>query len=222
MESDRTRVRRVPDRGVYDAEAINRILDDNILCHVGFNADHGPVVLPTLFGRDNNVIYLHGSSGAHMLRNMRGGIPVSVAVTSVDGIVAARSHFHHSINYRSVVIFGNAVEITDVQEKLHALEILTNHVMPGRWDEARQPNTAEFTQTMVLKLSLEEASAKVRVGPPIDEEEDMSLDVWAGVIPMAVVAGEPIDSPDLKSGMPPTPSIANVLTQWSPGSVTAE
>ncbi len=215
MESERTRVRRLPDRGTNDPETINQILDDNFLCHVGFNADHGPVVLPTLFGRDEDVIYLHGSTGAHMLRSMRGGIPVSVAVTSVDGIVAARSHFHHSINYRSVVIFGNASEVTDVQEKLGALEVLTNHVLPGRWEEARQPNTVEFTQTMVLKLSLEEASAKVRVGPPHDDEEDLSLDVWAGVIPLKNVAGRPLDDPDLDAGTAVSPSVKTAMARWS-------
>lgn len=214
MDSDRTQVRRLPDRGVYDTATIYEILDENIMCHVGFNADHGPVVLPTLFGRHNDVIYLHGSAGAHMLRNMRGGIPVSVAVTSVNGIVAARSHFNHSINYRSVVIFGNASEITDVQEKLLALEVLTNHVLPGRWEEARQPNTVEFTQTMVLKLSLEEASAKVRVGPPHDDAEDLSLDVWAGVIPLNVVAGEPVDDPDLAAGTAKSPSVNAALRRW--------
>lgn len=214
MSSERARVRRLPERGVYDATTIHEILDENIICHVGFNADHGPVVLPTLFGRDDDVLYLHGSAGAHMLRNLRDGIPVSVAVTSVNGIVAARSGFHHSINYRSVVVFGNATEVVDVQEKLHALEVLTNHVLPGRWDEARQPNTVEFTQTMVLKLGLDEASAKVRVGPPHDDEEDLSMDVWAGVIPMSIVAGEPVDDPDLQPGTPILPSVQAALNRW--------
>lgn len=214
MDSERTRVRRLPERGVYDSKTIHEILDQNILCHVAFNADHGPVVLPTLFGRDGDAIYLHGSAGAHMLRTVRGGIPVSVAVTSVDGIVAARSHFHHSINYRSVVIFGNASEVTDVQEKLHALEVLTNHVLPGRWEEARQPNTVEFTQTMVLKLSLDEASAKVRVGSPHDDSDDLGLDVWAGVIPLSTVAGEPVDDPDLAAGTVTSPSIKAALDRW--------
>lgn len=191
MPSDRTRVQRIPERGVYDRSVINEILDANFVCHIGFNADHGPVVLPTLFGRDGDTMYLHGSMGAHMLRTMRDGVPVSVAVTSVDGIVAARSLFHHSINYRSVVVFGVATEVTDVQEKLRGMEVLTNHVLPGRWDEARRPNTKEFTQTMVLRLPLDEVSAKVRTGPPHDEPEDMNMDVWAGVVPLSVVAGDP-------------------------------
>ena len=215
MTSDRTKVRRLPDRGAYDTETIHRILDDNFVCHVGFNADHGPVVIPTLFGRVGDVIYLHGSAGAHLLREMRDGTPVSVAVTSIDGIVAARSLFNHSINYRSVVVFGVATEVSDVQEKLHGMEVLTNHVLPGRWDEARQPNTTEFTQTMVLKLSLEEASAKVRTGPPHDDEEDLSLGVWAGVIPTAVFAGDPVNDPDLPDETPVSPSVRAALGRWS-------
>jgi nitroimidazol reductase NimA-like FMN-containing flavoprotein (pyridoxamine 5'-phosphate oxidase superfamily) len=215
LPSERSKIRRKPERGVYDADTINAILDDNILCHVGINTEHGPVVLPTLFGRDGSTMYLHGSSGAHMLRNMRSGIPVSVAVTTVDGIVAARSLFHHSMNYRSVVVFGTATEVVDVQEKLHALEVLTNHVMPGRWDEARQPNTVEFIQTLVLKLGLEEASAKIRTGPPGDEPEDMSMDVWAGVIPLSVRAGKPVDDPELKAGLAPSPSVGATIERWS-------
>ncbi|MDA0232726.1 MAG: pyridoxamine 5'-phosphate oxidase family protein [Chloroflexi bacterium] len=216
MQSKRTTVRRLPDRGAYDSETVHQILDSNFLCHVGFNAEHGPVVLPTLYGRDGDTMYLHGSSGAHMLRSMRTGIPVSVAVTTVDGIVAARSLFHHSINYRSVVVFGTATEVTDVQEKLHGLEIVTNHVLPGRWDEARHPNTAEFTQTLVLKLGLEEASAKVRVGPPHDEPADLEMDVWAGVIPLSTHAGEPVSDPDLDPATALSPSVSAALERWGP------
>ncbi len=214
MKSERATVRRLPERGAYDPETIYSILDENFVCHVGFNADHGPVVLPTLFGREGDLIYLHGSAGAHMLRILKGGAPVSVAVTSVNGIVAARSHFHHSINYRSVVIFGQATEVTDVQEKLHGMEVLTNHVLPGRWEEARQPNTVEFTQTVVLKLPIDEASAKVRVGPPKDDDEDLELDVWAGVIPMATVAGAPVPDDQLQAGTSLSPSIEAALARW--------
>ncbi len=215
MKSERTTVRRLPERGQYDAETIYEVLDANFLCHVGFNADHGPVVLPTLFGRDGETMYLHGSAGAHMLRTMKGGVPVSAAVTSVDGIVVARSLFNHSINYRSVVIFGVAEEVTDVQEKLHGMEVLTNHILPGRWDEARQPNTAEFTQTIVLKLGLDEASAKVRVGPPHDHEDDLAMDVWAGVIPVFTSTGEPIDASDLDSKISTSPSVQTAKQRWS-------
>lgn len=213
MSSERTRVRTLPERGSNDPAVINEILDANYVCHVGFNADHGPVVLPTLFGREDDAIYLHGSMAAHMLRNMRGGVQVSVAVTSVDGIVAARSLFHHSINYRSVVIFGVATEVTDVQEKLHGMEVLTNHVLPGRWDEARRPNTKEFTQTMVLKLPISEASTKVRTGPPHDEPEDMGMDVWAGVIPVSVSAGEPMPDPAGERDVPVSASVSAFLAR---------
>ncbi len=215
MPSQRSKVQRLSERGHYEPEVINEILDANFVCHVGFSAYHGSVVLPTLFGRDGNVVYLHGSMGAHMLRTMRDGVPVCVTVTSVDGIVAARSLFHHSINYRSVVVFGVASEVTDVQEKLHGMEVLTNHVLPGRWDEARQPNTKEFTQTMVLKLSLDEASAKVRTGPPHDEPEDMDLPVWAGVIPLANTAGEPNVDAELKAGQAMSASIKAFVNKLS-------
>ena len=215
MPSQRSKVQRLPERGHYEPEVINEILDANFVCHVGFNADHGPVVLPTLFGRDGDTMYLHGSMGAHMLRTMRDGVPVSIAVTSVNGIVAARSLFHHSINYRSVVVFGVASEVTDVQEKLHGMKVLTNHVLPGRWDEARQPNTKEFTQTMVLKLSLDEASAKVRTGPPHDDPEDMGMDVWAGVIPLKETAGRPDADDGLSDDVQLSASVAEFVSKRS-------
>lgn len=182
--SDRTKVRRVPERGVYDAATIREILDANFLCHVGIAAEHGPVVLPTLYARDGDTLVLHGSVGAHTLRNAKGGNPVCVTVSEVNGIVVARSAFHHSINYRSVVVFGTASEITDVEEKLRAMETITNHILPGRWDECRRPNSSEFTQTSLLRLPLDEYSAKVRSGPPKDDDEDYSLPIWAGVIPI--------------------------------------
>lgn len=208
MATDRTKVVRNAKRGIYDRETINKILDTNFLCHVGFNADHGPVVLPTLFGRDGDHIYIHGSTGAHMLRSMKQGIPVSVAITSVEGIVVARSHFHHSINYHSVVIFGVATEVTDVEEKMSALKVVTNHILPGRWDEARRPNTVEFTQTMVLKLPIDESSAKVRTGPPGDDAEDMDSPIWAGVLPVSTVLGEPEVDPDMRLSVPVPESIS--------------
>ena len=211
MATDRTKVRRIPERGVYDRDEINQILDSAFLCHVAFNADHGPVVLPTLFGRHGDTLYIHGSSGAHMLREMRKGIPVSVAVTHVDGIVVARSHFHNSINYRSVVVFGTATEVTDVQEKMLGLEVVTNHILPGRWDEGRKPSTTEFTQTMVMKLSLDESSAKVRTGGPKDEAEDMDMTVWAGVLPVGLRPGELVPDPALKDGVPVSDSVTTLI-----------
>lgn len=150
-----------------------------------------------------------------MLRSIRQGLPVSVAVTNVDGIVVARSHFHNSINYRSVVIFGTASEVIDVEEKMLGLKVVTEHVLPGRWDEGRKPSTSEFTQTMVLKLMLAEASAKVRTGPPHDETEDLSMDTWAGVIPLSTVAGQPVDDPDLIPGTALSLSVKSALARWS-------
>jgi nitroimidazol reductase NimA-like FMN-containing flavoprotein (pyridoxamine 5'-phosphate oxidase superfamily) len=208
MTTDRTKVRRNANRGVYDRETINSILDSNFLCHVAFTAGHGPVVLPTLYGRDGDTLYLHGSAGAQMLRTMKRGAPVSVAVTRVNGIVVARSHFHHSINYRSVVIFGLAIEVTDVEEKMHGLKVVTNHILPGRWDEARRPNTVEFTQTLVLKLPINEASAKVRIGPPNDEPEDMDSPIWAGVLPVRTHIGAPVPDPKLSEPVPLPSSLA--------------
>lgn len=213
--TSRTAVRRLPERGRYDLAEIRAILDSNFICHVALVADHGPVVLPTLFGRDGDTIYMHGSTGAHMLRSMKDGADVSVAVTNVDGIVVARSLFHHSINYRSVVVFGKAAEVTDVEEKLHGLKVVTNHVMPGRWDEARRPSSKEFTQTAVVKLLITESSAKVRTGNPKDEPEDMSLPVWAGVVPLYTRLGTPVPDSHLAKDIKPSPSVAAATRKWS-------
>lgn len=199
--TERTRVRRVPDRGKYDQDVIHEILDAGYMCHVGFNVDHGPVVLPTLYGRDGDTLYIHGSPAAGMMRAMRSDIPACVTVTHVDGIVLARSLFHHSMNYRSVVVFGIPEEVTDVTEKMSALEVVTENIVPGRWDDARKPNTSEFTQTIVLKFSLDEASAKVRTGPPGDDEEDYDMDVWAGVLPVTEITGALEADPRLRDGI---------------------
>ncbi len=199
--TERTRVHRAPERGIYDQGAVYDILDAGYMCHVGFNAHHGPVVLPTLYGRSGDTLYIHGSPAAGMLRAMRGDIPACVSVTHVDGIVLARSLFHHSMNYRSVVVFGVPEEVTDVVEKMYALEVITENIVPGRWDDARKPNTSEFTQTMVLKFSLDEASAKARTGPPGDDEEDYAMDVWAGVLPVRQVTGELEADPRLRTGI---------------------
>ncbi|MEX0761371.1 MAG: pyridoxamine 5'-phosphate oxidase family protein [Dehalococcoidia bacterium] len=193
--SDRTKVRRVPDRGVYDVSTIREILDANFLCHLGITTGHGPVVLPTLYARDGDSLLLHGSAGAHTLREAKSGNPVCVTVAEVNGIVVARSAFHHSINYRSVVVFGVATEVVDVEEKLRAMQVLTNHMLPGRWDECRRPNSSEFTQTTLLRLPLDEASAKVRTGPPKDDEEDYALPTWAGVIPVRREMGGLVPDP---------------------------
>ena len=179
-------------RGLYDRETVNQILDEGLMCHVGFVADGQPYVIPTLYGREGNVLYIHGSVASRMLRNLQGGLPVCVTVTLVDGLVLARSVFNHSMNYRSVVILGKATLVDDPAEKLAALRALSEHVVPHRWDDARQPNEKELKVTSVLKIPIEEFSAKVRVGPPIDDEEDYSVPAWAGVIPLEMRTGEAI------------------------------
>src|ERR1700674_882693 len=196
----RTRIVREPQRAVYDRDAVHHILDEAFLCHVGFVADGQPFVIPTSFGRDRDVLYIHGSAASRMLRNLDQGVAVCITVTLLDGLVLARSVFNHSMNYRSVVILGKATLVDDPEEKLAALRILSEHILPGRWDDARQPNERELKATSVLRVPIEEFSAKVRVGPPIDDEEDYSFRTWAGVVPMEMVAGKPIDDVSLLPG----------------------
>jgi uncharacterized protein len=194
--TERTQVKRLPKRGKYDRETVHKILDEGFVCHVGFSVDGQPFVIPTNYGRTGDVLYLHGSAASRMLRTLSGGVPVCVTVTHVDGLVLARSAFHHSVNYRSVVILGNARLVEDPAEKMEALRIFTEHVMKGRWDDVRQPTEQELKATTVLALPLEEVSAKVRIGGPIDDEPDYSLPVWAGVLPLGVAVKTPI--PDEK------------------------
>ncbi len=193
MPTARTRVVREAHRGVYDRETVYRILDEGFLCHAGFAVNGQPFVIPTSYGRKDASLYIHGSAASRMLRQLKDGIPVCITVTLLDGLVLARSVFNHSMNYRSVVILGKATLVDDPQEKLAALRILSEHILPGRWDDARQPNERELKQTSVLRVPIEEFSAKVRVGPPIDDEEDYSFPTWAGVVPLEMVAGAPID-----------------------------
>ena len=197
MPTARTRVVREPHRGVYDRETVYRILDEAFLCHIGFIVDGHPFVIPTSFGRKDSNLYIHGSAASRMLRNLKAGAPVCFTVTLLDGLVLARSVFNHSMNYRSVVILGKATPVEDPEEKLEALRTLSEHILPGRWDDARQPNERELKQTSVLRLPIEEFSAKVRTGPPIDDEEDLSFPTWAGVVPLEMKAGEPIDDPKM-------------------------
>jgi nitroimidazol reductase NimA-like FMN-containing flavoprotein (pyridoxamine 5'-phosphate oxidase superfamily) len=192
MPTARTRVVREPHRGVYDREAVNRILDEAFLCHVGFVADGQPFVIPTSYGRDGDVLYIHGSAASRMLRNLQQGIAVCVTVTLLDGLVLARSVFNHSMNYRSAVILGTATLVADAAEKIAALRALSEHIVPGRWDDARQPNEIELKATSVLRVPITEFSAKVRVGPAIDDDEDYSFPTWAGVIPLEMSVGAPI------------------------------
>jgi nitroimidazol reductase NimA-like FMN-containing flavoprotein (pyridoxamine 5'-phosphate oxidase superfamily) len=193
MPTARTRVVREAHRGVYDRETVYRILDEGFLCHVGFVADGQPFVIPTSYGRKDADLYIHGSAASRMLRNMKTeGVSVCITVTLLDGLVLARSIFNHSMNYRSVVVLGKASLVDDPEEKLAALRVLSEHILPGRWDDSRQPNERELKQTSVLRLPIEEFSAKVREGPAIDDEEDMSFPTWAGVLPLEMKPGIPI------------------------------
>jgi uncharacterized protein len=191
-QTERTKLKRIPKRGNFDRETVYKILDEAFICHVGFTVDGQTFVLPTAYGRNGDVLYIHGSAASRMMREISKGIDVCVTVTLVDGLVLARSAFHHSMNYRSVVIFGNAEIIADEAEKNNALFVLTEHIVRGRWDDVRPPNAKELKGTTVLRLPINEASAKIRTGDPIDDENDYNSDVWAGVIPLQVVAGKPI------------------------------
>jgi uncharacterized protein len=190
----RSRVKRQPDRAAYDTETVHAVLDAAPMGHLGFVADGQPFVIPMLYGRLGDAVYLHGSVASRLLRTMAGGVEVCLTVTLVDGLVLARSAFHHSMNYRSAVVFGRAVPV-DGDEKVAALKAISDHLRPGRWDEVREPSDLELRQTSVLRLDIEEASAKARSGGPIDDPEDMDLPVWAGVIPCQLTWGEPIPDP---------------------------
>jgi nitroimidazol reductase NimA-like FMN-containing flavoprotein (pyridoxamine 5'-phosphate oxidase superfamily) len=198
--TERTELHRLPKRGSHDPAAIHAILDAAFLAHVGFCVDGQPFVIPTLFGRDGDTIYLHGSAASRLLRELDGGTPACLTVTLVDGLVLARSAFHHSMNYRSVMVFGTARAIQDPARKTHALRVISEHVMAGRWEAVRAPYEKELKATAVLEFTVEEASAKVRTGPPLDDEEDYALPVWAGVLPLKLTAGVPIADARLASG----------------------
>ena len=197
MPASRTRVVREPERAVYDRESAYRILDEGFICHVGFAVGGQPFVIPTAYGRQDANLYIHGSAASRMLRQLKEGVAVCVTVTLLDGLVLARSVFNHSMNYRSVVILGKAMLVEDAEEKLAALRAISEHIIPGRWDDARQPNDRELKATSVLRVPVEEFSAKVRSGPPIDDDEDYSFPTWAGVIPLKMKVGDAISDPKL-------------------------
>jgi uncharacterized protein len=207
--TERTKLKRLPDRGSYDSETIFRILDEAFVCHVGFVVDGQPFVIPTGYGRIGETLYLHGSAASRMLRTLSGGVQVCVTVTLVDGLVLARSVFHHSVNYRSVMILGRATLVENSEERLRALEALTNHIVRGRWKDARQPTDAELKATAVLALPISEVSAKIRTGPAKDEEEDYALPIWAGVVPLRLVPSSPVPDPRLMRGLVPPPYAQN-------------
>jgi uncharacterized protein len=201
--SSRSQIKRLAKRGDYSLETLHSILDEGFVCHVGFVVDGQPFVIPTGYGRQGDMLYLHGSSLSRMLHALAEGIDVCVTVTHLDGLVMARSAFHHSMNYRSAVIFGKARLIAAREQKLLALRAISDQIAPGRWEEVRQPKENELKATLVVGLQIQEASSKVRSGPPIDDEDDYALDVWAGVLPMSLKTDKPVDDPRLKPGIKP-------------------
>ena len=199
-KSDKSRVRRIPKRGHYDRETVHAILDETSVCHVGFDFNGYPVIIPTIYGRKGDFLYLHGATTSRMLKTIEEGGNICISVTHVDAIVLARSLFHSSMNYRSVVIFGKG-ELVEENEKMKALEIVSDQIIPNRWNEARLPTSKELKATKLIKVKIEEASAKIRTGPPGDDKEDYALDIWAGIIPMHTKPLEPLDDPLLKKGI---------------------
>jgi uncharacterized protein len=197
----RSDLRRIPVRGSHDWEIISQILDAGFLAHVGFCVDGQPFVIPTLYGRDGENLYLHGSSASRMLGELETGTPACVTVTLVDGLVLARSAFHHSMNYRSVVAFGTARKVADPERKIECLRVISEHLITGRWKDVRGPSEKELRATTVLEFSIEEASSKVRTGPPVDDDGDYGLAVWAGVLPLKIQSQAPVPDEKLVEGV---------------------
>lgn len=208
---EKNRVKRVPKRASYDKETVHEILDDNFLCNVAFNGEETPFVIPTIYGRKGDSIFLHGSVKSRLMNKVGEGIPVCISVTMVDGLVLARSVFHHSANYRSVVLFGRAIEVTDDKKKNEAFEAITENVLKGRWNEARQPTQKELDVTAVMEVKIETASAKVRTGGPIDDKEDYDLNIWAGVLPINSVYGAAITDELSKKELDVSQSVKTLL-----------
>lgn len=209
MSREKSKVKRVPKRGIYDRDKIYELLDKEFMCHVGFVHDGYPVVIPMLFGRKGDSIFIHGASVSRLITDLEQGIDVCITTTNVSGVVLARSVFNHSANYESVVIFGKG-KLIEGTEKDEALKIISDQVLPGRWEEAREPNAKELKATKVIKIEITEASAKVRSGDPVDEKEDYNLDYWAGVLPIEKKFGKPIPDSKLKEGIKAPKSITNV------------
>jgi len=201
-----TTVKRHPERGAYDRETIDPILDEALICHLGFVVEGRPFVIPTIHARDGDTLYVHGSPASRMLRTAKEDVDICVTVTLLDGLVLARSVYNHSMNYRSVVVLGRAREVTDRDEKLRAMQRVVEHVVPGRWNDARRPSAGEIKGTTILALALDEASAKIRSGPPTDDDADLRLPVWAGVIPLGIEPGDPV--PDSGIAGPPPAYVA--------------
>ena len=208
----RTTIKRYPARGNYDRAAIEAILDEAMVCHVGFAVDGQPYVIPTIHAREGGRLFIHGSPMSRMLRTAAAGVPLCLTVTLHDGLVLARSAFHHSMNYRSVMVLSSAREVRETAEKLVAMRALVDHLMPGRWDDARQPSASEIAGTLILELPLTEVSAKVRRGGPIDSEPDYALPVWAGVVPLTIAPGAPVRDDRLPDGI----ELPAYVRSWRP------
>lgn len=215
LKTDRTTVKRIPDRGAYDAATVYGIIDRHFLCHVGFVDQGAPFVIPTAYCRIGDFLYIHGSSKSRMMGLLAAGHDACITITHMDGLVLARSAFHHSINYRSVVIQGKAMLVSDEAEKNKMFEAFVEHVIPGRWAEVRWPNEQEMKATHVVKFPLTEASAKVRTGDPKDDAEDMGLKVWAGVLPLKIVSSGPQADTKLEKSIPIPAHIASYVAPWS-------
>jgi nitroimidazol reductase NimA-like FMN-containing flavoprotein (pyridoxamine 5'-phosphate oxidase superfamily) len=203
MTSSRATVKRLAKRGHYDSETIHKILDEGLIGHVGIAVDGQPFVIPMLYVRIEECVYLHGSPASRLLQALKDGVQACLTVTLVDGLVLARSAFHHSMNYRSAVLFGKASAVEGAERKMKVLRALSDHVVKGRWDEARGPTPDELRRTLVVEFAIEEASAKIRTGPPLDDEPDYDLPVWAGIVPLSLAAGTPVADPRLKPGIEP-------------------
>ncbi len=206
----RNKVKRVPVRGAYDKKTCYEILDAGFLCHMGFTVNGQPFVIPTLYGRDGDKIYVHGASTSRLITEIEKGIQVCLTVTHVDGLVLARSAFHHSMNYRSVVVFGKAEEVSEEKKEI-ALKVISDNIIQGRWEESRLPNPKELTATTVLEIQIDQASSKIRTGGPIDDKEDYDLDIWAGVLPIIPTFGTPIDDKLLKENVPLSQAVSNIV-----------
>ena len=200
-QTGRTRIHRMPKRASYDVAVVEAILAEGLYCHVGFSVDGQPYVIPTIYAHIEDRLYIHGSAASRMLGVIGERMPVCVTVTLLDGLVLARSGFHHSMNYRSVVVLGQATEVTDPDEKMAALKAIVDHVMVGRWEDVREPSAQELKATSVIRVPLEEVSAKIRTGPPVDDEDDYQLDCWAGEVPLRLVSQLPVADPQLRAGI---------------------
>jgi nitroimidazol reductase NimA-like FMN-containing flavoprotein (pyridoxamine 5'-phosphate oxidase superfamily) len=211
MKTDKTKVKRIPKRGFYDKETIFRILDNDFVCQIGFVYNNYPVVIPTIYGRKDDILYFHGASVSRMLQTLEKGVSISLNVTKTNGIVLARSAFHHSLNYESVTIFGNATLVENEKDKLKALQIISDQIIPERWEEVRLPNKKELNITKVLQLKITEASAKIRNEGVGDDIEDYDLDIWAGILPIEKIYGKPVDDEKLKKGIELANSVKKLI-----------